>query len=401
MRRRVVVTGIGAVTPLGIGAERLHVAAVEGSSGIVDGVGRCLDFDGSKFLNRREVHRMDRFSQFAVVAADEAVGQAGWAALPPVPAERVSCIIGTAVGGLLTIEAQLDGLRTVGAEFVSPLTVPMLMANAAAAHVSMRFGLRGEAAALVAACSGGAQAIVAGVRAIRAGEIDAAVVGGAEAATTDFTRAIFTAAGALSPSGVSVPFDKARDGFILGEGAGVLVLEEAEVAFLRGAEVLGEIIGFGVTSDAYHLTAPDPRGEAAAAAIRAALDDGEVGARDVAYINAHGTGTRLNDATEVTALRSALGSALDTIPLSSTKSQIGHLLGAAGAVETIATLQALRYRTVPPTRGLTRPDDELGVLALTSEAHQLDPSSRTVGLCNSMGFGGHNVTIAIRAKEMT
>lgn len=396
MRRRVVVTGVGAVTPLGIGADTLHRAAVEGRTGIVEGIARCLDFDGVKFLNRREVHRMDRFSQFAVVAADEAIAQAGWTALPPVPAERVSCIIGTAVGGLLTIEAQLHGLHTVGAEFVSPLTVPMLMANAAAAHVSMRFGLRGEAAALVAACSGGAQAIVAGVRAIRAGEIDAAVVGGAEAATTDFTRAIFTAAGALSPTGTSVPFDQARDGFILGEGAGVLVLEAADVALTRGADVLGEIIGFGVTSDAYHLTAPDPEGSAAAAAVRSALADGGIGADDVSYINAHGTGTRLNDATEVIALRAALGAALARIPLSSTKSQIGHLLGAAGAVEAIATLEALRHRTVPPTLGLTHPDEELGVLALASVAHPLDPSPHAVGLSNSMGFGGHNVTIAIR-----
>lgn len=397
MRRRVVVTGIGAVTPLGIGAETLHVGAVEGRSGIADGVGRCLDFDGAKFLHRRDVHRMDRFSQFAVVAAEEAVARAGWASgRPPVPAERASCIIGTAVGGLLTIEAQLDALRTAGAEFVSPLTVPMLMANAAAAHVSMRFGLRGEAAALVAACSGGAQAVVAGVRAIRAGEVDAAVVGGAEAATTEFTRAIFTAAGALSPTGTSVPFDEARDGFVLGEGAGVLVLEEADAAARRGAEVLGEIIGFGVTSDAHHLTAPDPSGAAAAAAVRAALADGGVGVEDVAYINAHGTGTQLNDVTEVTALRAALGAALDTIPISSTKSQIGHLLGAAGAVETIATLQALRHRTVPPTRGLTRPDAALGVLALSPRARPLDPSSGAVGLCNSMGFGGHNVTIAVR-----
>ncbi|HEY3607369.1 MAG TPA: beta-ketoacyl-[acyl-carrier-protein] synthase family protein [Pseudonocardiaceae bacterium] len=400
MIRRVVVTGIGAVTPLGIGADTLHLAAVRGDSGIVDGVGRCRDFDAAKLLSRREAHRMDRFSQFAVVAADEAVEQAGWAGAPPVPAQRVPCVIGTAIGGLSTIESQLETLRIEGAEYVSPLTVPMLMGNAAAAQLSMRYGLRGEASALVAACSGGAQAIVAGVRAIRSGEADAALVGGAEAAITEFTMAIFTAAGALSPSGRSVPFDRKRDGFLLGEGAGVLVLEEAEVARARGARVLGEILGYGVTTDAYHVTAPEPSGVAAAAAVRAALADGGIDAGQVAYINAHGTGTALNDSAEVNALRAALGDALAGIPISSTKSYLGHLIGAAGAVEAIATLQALRHRIAPPTCGLTEPDEALGELTHVPAALPLARSGADrVGLTNSMGFGGHNVTIAIRAWE--
>lgn len=398
MTRRVVVTGIGAVTPLGIGADTLHAAAVRGDNGIVDGMGRCAEFDGQKMLGRREAHRMDRFCQLAVAAADEAVDQAGWSGSPPVPAERVPCVIGTAIGGLNTIEAQLATMQREGPEYVSPLTVPMLMGNAAAAQLSMRFGLRGEASALVAACSGGAQAVVAGVRAIRAGEADAALVGGAEAMLTEFTRAIFAASGALSPTGTSVPFDRRRDGFILGEGAGVLVLEEAEVARARGARVLGEILGYGVTTDGYHLTAPEPTGAMAAAAIRAALADGGVDAGELSYINAHGTGTTLNDSTEVTALRAALGDALAGIPISSTKSYIGHLLGAAGAVESIATLQALRHRMAPPTRGLTEPDEALGRLTHAPTALPLVPSGDgCVGLTNSMGFGGHNVAIAIRA----
>jgi 3-oxoacyl-[acyl-carrier-protein] synthase II len=398
MSRRVVVTGVGAVTPLGAGAGTLHAAAVRGESGIVDGVARCADFDGSKFLSRREVHRMDRFCQLAVAAADEAIEQAGWGTAPPVPGERVPCVIGTAIGGLLTIESQLATLHAEGPEFVSPLTVPMLMANAAAVNLSMRFGLHGEASALVAACSGGAQAIVAGLRAIRSGEADAAVVGGAEAAVTDFTRAIFTAAGALSPTGASVPFDRRRDGFILGEGAGVLVLEAAEVAQARGARVLGEIAGYGVTTDGYHLTAPEPSGAGAAAAVRAALADAGLAPAQVSYINAHGTGTELNDIAEVTALRAALGDALAGIPISSTKSCIGHLLGAAGAVEAIATLQALRHRVAPPTRGLSQPDQALGQLTHVTAAVPLTPADGgCVGLSNSMGFGGHNVTIAIRA----
>jgi 3-oxoacyl-[acyl-carrier-protein] synthase II len=398
MSRRVVVTGVGAITPLGAGADTLHAAAVRGESGIVDGVARCTDFDASKLLSRREAHRMDRFCQLAVAAADEAVEQAGWGGAPPVPAERVPCVIGTAIGGLITIESELDTLRREGAEFVSPLTVPMLMANAAAVSLSMRFGLRGEASALVAACSGGAQAIVAGMRSIRSGEAEAAIVGGAEAATTEFTRAIFASAGALSPTGSSVPFDRARDGFILGEGAGVLVLEEAGVAQARGAPVLGEIIGYGATTDGYHLTAPEPTGAAAAAAVRAALADAAIDATQVSYINAHGTGTALNDIAEVTALRAALGDALACIPISSTKSYVGHLLGAAGAVEAIATLQALRHRMAPPTCGLSEPDEALGRLTHVPAALPLTPSGGgCIGLTNSMGFGGHNVTIAIRA----
>ncbi|MDT7729674.1 MAG: 3-oxoacyl-[acyl-carrier-protein] synthase [Actinomycetota bacterium] len=399
MRRRVVVTGIGAVTPLGVGAEALHHGAVAGKNGVTGGIGRCADFDASALLSRREARRMDRFCQLAVVAADEAVRQAGWVDGPPAPAQRVHCIIGTAIGGLGTLEAQLNTFRTEGPGSVSPLTVPLLMANAAPAHVSMRFGLAGETAALSTACSSGAQAIIAGARVIRSGEADAAIVGGAEAATTDFTTAMFASSGALSPTGTSVPFDRTRDGFILGEGAGMLVLEEADIAQARGAHVLGEILGYGVTSDHHHVTAPEPSGAAAASAVRAALADSGITASDIAYINAHGTGTRLNDAAESTALRLALGEALAGIPISSTKSCTGHLLGAAGAVEAIATLQALRYRSAPPTHGLSEPDEALGPLTHVRTALALAPTDGgCIGLTNSMGFGGHNVTIVIRGR---
>lgn len=397
MTRRVVITGVGAVTPLGIGAGRLHRQAIEGDTGIRDGLGLCRAFDGAAALGRREAYRMDRFSQLALAAAQEALEQAGWGDAPPFPAERVPCYIGSAIGGLLTLEEEIEALRVDGPECVSPLTVPKLMANAAAAHISMRFGLRGEAAALVAACSGGAQAIVAGMRAIRLGEADAAVVGGTEAAVTAFTAAIFTAAGALSPSGHSVPFSAERDGFILGEGAGVLVLEEAEAAMARGATILGEILGYGVSSDAYHITAPDPTGAAASAAVRAALADSAISAADIDYINAHGTGTKLNDATEVHALRVALGAAMASIPMSSSKSYLGHLLGAAGAVEAIATLQALRSRQIPATHGLVQADPELGTLTLPTAPLALsDAKPHRIGMSNSMGFGGHNVTLILR-----
>lgn len=398
MSRRIVITGVGAVTPLGVGAQRLHDGAVAGLTGISNGQGLCRDFDGAESLGRRDIFRLDRFTQLALTAAREALESAGWGQEPPVSGERVACYIGSAIGGLMTLEEEIDVLHQDGAAQVSPLTVPKLMANAAAAQISMRYGLRGETAAIVSACSGGAQAIVAGMRAIRLGEADAAVVGGAEAATTDFTTAIFTTAGALSPTGTSIPFSADRDGFLLGEGAGVLVIEALETAEARGAKILGELLGYGVRSDAHHITAPQPEGIWAAAALRAALSDGGLDPQDVDYINAHGTGTILNDATEVVALRAAFGDALETIPLSSSKSYLGHLLGAAGAVEAIATLLALKNRMLPPVCGLAEVDPKLGQLMLLKRAHGLSGErEHHVGVSNSMGFGGHNVSLAIRA----
>jgi len=397
MSRRVVITGIGAVTSLGVGADALHEKAVAGQSGIRNGKSLCAEFDGAKELGRREAFRLDRFCQLALVAAREALETAGWEDTPPVDPYRVPCIIGSAIGGLITLEEEIEKMRIGGADDVSPLTVPKLMANAAAAHISMRHGLKGEAAAIVSACSGGAQAIVAGVRAIRSGEADAAVVGGTEAATSPFTAAIFTTAGALSPSGKTVPFSADRDGFILGEGAGVLVLEAAEVAEARGATILGEIAGYGVTSDAHHITAPEPTGAGAARAVSNALADAGADEQDVAYINAHGTGTNLNDATEMVAMQRALGDRFESIPTSSSKSYLGHLLGAAGAVEAIATLQALRHRELPPVYGLNEPDPEFGKTDLLCASRKLpDNGVKRLALSNSFGFGGHNVVLAIR-----
>ena len=413
MSTRVVITGIGAVTPLGVGAETLHERAVAGLSGLNDEnenglggkVGRCLDFDVKNPLSRREMRRMDRYTQLAVAAADEAIAQAGWGGGLPCDARRITCYIGTAIGGLDTLETQHLVMHTEGAEEVSPLTVPMMMANAAPAHISMRHGLHGETTAIVTACSSGAQAIIAGVRSILLGEADAAVVGGAEAGTTRFTRAIFNAAGAISPDGNSTPFDEERNGFNLGEGAGILVLESAENARARGAEVLGEIAGYGLSSDAHHITAPNPDGMYAAYALNRALETAGATPEQVSYVNAHGTGTELNDTTEVNVLRQALGDALENIPVSSTKSAIGHLFGAAGAVETIATLQTLRHGQAPPTLGLKNLDKRLGRVRISGEPQDLAPGTfsaedgtpKRLGLSNSLGFGGHNVTLAIRA----
>jgi 3-oxoacyl-[acyl-carrier-protein] synthase II len=399
VRRRVVITGMGAITALGAGVDVLHERAVDGVSGIVDGTARCDGFDAGAALGRREARRTDRFTQLALVAADEAVRMAGWDRALPAEPERIGCAVSSAIGGLSTIETQLDLLRAHGADAVSPLAVPMLMANAAAARVAAHYGLRGEALSIATACASGAQAIVAGARAIRAGDADAFVVGGAEAVVSPFTASIFLAAGALSPTGRSVPFDRERDGFILGEGAGVLILEAAEVAEARGATVLGDVLGYGLTCDAHHLTAPEPSGATAARAVSLALADAGSAPADVDYVNAHGTGTPLNDPTEVSALRQALGDRLATIPISSSKSYLGHLIGAAGAVEAIATVQALRYGTAPPTVGLDRPDETLGPLTHVFKAAPLEErAGGRIGISNSFAFGGHNVTLVLRGR---
>lgn len=397
--RGVVVTGVGAVTALGAGAAPLHERAVAGESALAGGEGRCTGFDPTVVLSRREARRTDRFSQFALVAAAEALGQAGWDGRPPYAPERVACVVGSGVGGLETFEGQQTVLDKEGPEAVSPLMVPMMMANAAAAQIALRHGLGGESHCVISACSAGTQAIGAGLRMIRSGEADAVVAGGAEAATSAIVRAAFLNAGALSPSGASVPFDRDRDGFLLGEGAGILVLESADGARARGAAVLAELAGYGASSDAYHLTAPDPDGVSAARAVSRALADARLAADDLDYINAHGTGTVLNDQAEIVALRRSLGPALEHIPLSSTKSSIGHLLGAAGAVEAVATVLALRHRQAPPTVGLTTPDPALGPLTHLTAARPLARGGRggPAALSTSFGFGGHNAALVLRA----
>ncbi|GGR38356.1 beta-ketoacyl-[acyl-carrier-protein] synthase family protein [Streptomyces netropsis] len=399
MSGRAAVTGFGAVTPLGVGADVLHRRAVEGASGLVAGRGLCADFTPEEFLGRKEVRRADRFTHLAVAAADEALGRAGWSTRgsPPYPPERVACVIGTGVGGVRSHEAQLARLAQHGDAFVSALLAPMMMPNAAAAHLAMRYGLRGESYCVASACAAGAQAIGSGLRILAAGEADAVVVGGAEAAVSPVLHAGFRNAGALSPTGRSVPFARDRDGFLPGEGAGILVLERPEAAAARGATVLGEILGYGATSDAHHLTAPEPSARAAARAVTTALEAAGRAPHQIAYVNAHGTGTVLNDRAEATALRLALGEHLAAVPISSSKSYLGHLLGAAGAVEAIATLQALRHATAPPTVGLRDPDERLGKLDHVHTARSLPADGRPTALSTSFGFGGHNAVLVLAA----
>ncbi len=393
------ITGLGAITPLGLGAASLHERWAAGDCGIVDGAGACTDFEPTDHLSVKQARRLDRFSQLALVASAEAIADAGWESELPYDPLRVGCVIATGIGGIQTVETQHDVLRDKGARSVSPLGIPQYMPNAGAAAVAMEHGLQGQMYGVVSACSGGAHAIGSALRMIQYGDADAAVAGGAEATLTEFSFACFNSMQALSPTGISRPFDARRDGFVMGEGAGVLVLEEESAARERGATILGEIAGYGSTSDAYHLTAPEPTGGPASRAIEFALADAGATAADVSYINAHGTSTQLNDAAETAALKRALGEEqAKQIPISSTKSAIGHLLGAAGAVEAVETTQVLATRVIPPTLGYEVPDPELDLDYVPGEARPLIVSNGAppLAISNSFAFGGHNVSLVLR-----
>ena len=397
-RRRVVVTGLGAVTPLGLGAATLHDRWAAGDVGIVEGAGACREFDAKEHLSVKEARRLDRFAQLAVVAAGEALAQTGWEDEGPYDPLRVGCIIATGIGGQSTIETQLDVMRERGAKMVSPLGIPQYMPNAAAAAVTMKFKLRGQSYGVVSACASGAHAIGSALRMIQYGDADAVVCGGAEATLTDFGFACFNSMQALSQTGISRPFDARRDGFVMGEGAGMLVLEEEEAARERGATILGEVAGYGSTTDAHHLTAPEPTGGPASRAIELALRDAGADASQIDYINAHGTSTQLNDAAETAALKLALGAEAKRIPVSSTKSSIGHTLGAAGAVEAVATFRTLITGVIAPTLGYEVPDPDLDLDYVPGEARPLVTGNGhpPLALSNSFAFGGHNVALALR-----
>jgi 3-oxoacyl-[acyl-carrier-protein] synthase II len=397
MSRRVVITGMGAVTPLGVGVRALHDRWAAGECGIEDGQGRCDEFDPTALLSRKEARRADRFTQLALAASEEAIEQAGWAGDVPYERERVASVIGTGIGGLDSLERQHDVLRDRGRESVSPLAVPLMMSNAGAAAVAMRHDLRGEAYSVVSACAAGAQAIGSAVRMIEAGEAVAAVAGGAEAALTPLATAAFAAMDATSNSGICRPFDARRDGFVRGEGAGALVLEERMAAEERGAKVLAEVCGYGASADAHHLTAPEPEGRGAATAIERSLKDAGIEPEDVHYVNAHGTSTPLNDRSETAALKTALGDHAQRVPVSSTKSAIGHLLGAAGAVEAIATVMALRCEVAPPTLGHEEPEEGLDLDYVPGEARPLalNGEPRAHAISDAFGFGGHNAVLCL------
>jgi len=397
---RVLITGMGAVSPLGVGARELYEGWCAGRSGIEDGLGTCRDFDPTEFMTTKEARRSDRFAQLAIGASAQALADAGWDQdEPPADAADIGCVIGSGIGGMATFETQCQTLSERGPERVSPLAIPLIMGNAAAGLVAMRHGLRGPVFGVMSACASGTHAIGEAARMIRAGEAQAVVTGGAEATLTPLAKAAFGAMEATSATGISRPFDARRDGFVMGEGAGVLVLESEELASARGARVLGEVLGYAATADAHHLTAPEPTGGPAATAIARALRNAGLEPEDVNYVNAHGTSTPLNDASETAAIKLALGEHAYRVPVSSTKSAIGHLLGAAGAVEAIATVLALNDRVAPPTLNYEEQDEGLDLdyvpgasrpLAVNGNGH-----GRAIAVSNSFGFGGHNAVLVI------
>ncbi len=397
--RRVVITGMGAVTPLGVGARTLHERWTAGVSGIEEGEAPCSDFVPTEHMSKKEARRADRFSQLAIAAGDEAIASAGWDDELPYDPERIGCVIGTGIGGITTLENNFGSLRDGGPEAVSPLAVPLMMSNAGAAVLSLRYKLQGPGFGIVSACAAGAHAIGTALRLIQHGDADAVVTGGAEAPLTPLARAAFSQMTALSPSGISRPFDARRDGFVMGEGAGVLILEEEEAAVARGARILGVVAGYGTTGDAHHLTAPDVAGIGGARAITLALKEANRSAPEVDYVNAHGTSTPLNDRAETVALKLALGEHATNVPISSTKSAIGHTLGAAGAVEAVATVLALRDRIAPPTIGWEEAEEGLDLDYVPGQARPLDidDAGPAVAISNSFGFGGHNVTLCLEA----
>ena len=396
MNREIVVTGVGAVTPLGVGARTLYDRWRAGESGIQDGVGAATEFEPTDYLTVKEARRSDRFAQFAMVASDEALAEAGWKDELPYDANRVATLIGTGIGGIGTLEANHKLMLEKGPKAVSPLSIPLLMGNAASAAVSMRHGLRGHSFATLSACAAGAPALGTAARMIQTGDADAVVTGGSEAAITPLAISAFAALDALSDLGISRPFDSQRDGFVMGEGAAVLVLEDGERARARGATILGRLAGYGASSDSSHLTAPEKDGGGAIAAMEDALRDAGLGPQDIVYVNAHGTSTPLNDRAETIAIKHVLG---DGVPVSSLKSAIGPLLGAAGAVEAVATILAMRDRVAPPTLNYEHPEEGLDLDYVPNEARALDINGKpAVALSNAFGFGGHNAVLCLEVE---
>ena len=386
----VAVTGRGVVTSLGEGADAFFDALAAGASGIVDGLSTASAFDPERYMDPRVARRTDRYAQFGVAAADQAATEAALADCDP---DRVAVIIGTGVGGLITLQEQCTSFLARGERGVSPNFVPMMMPNAAAGAVAIRLGIHGPGFSVASACATGAHAIGEGMRMIERGTVDVVVAGGTEAALTSLCIAAFRRMGALSSDGVSRPFDARRDGFVMGEGAGVLILEREEHAQARGATVFGRIVGYGASNDAFDMVQPDELGAGALIAMRAALADAGASPGEVGFISAHGTGTPINDRVETVAVRTLFGS--DAPPISSTKSAIGHLLGAAGSTEALVCIEALRRKLLPPTINYSERDPECDLDYLVDGAREAPDVS--LALSNSFGFGGQNACLAIAA----
>ena len=407
--QRVVVTGLGAVTPIGNTVSEYWEGLTSAKNGVeaitlFDAeqhacrfAAEVKNFDPSGFIEPKDAKRWDRFCKFGVVAAKQALADSGLT-ITPDNAHRIGVSIGSGVGGLLTMETQAHVLKDKGPGRVSPFTVPMMIPNMATGLAAIALGAKGPSSAVATACAAGSNAIGDAFQLLQLGKADAMICGGAESAITPLGVAGFASAKALSfrndnPSTASRPFDKTRDGFVIGEGSGMLVLETLAHAEARGAMVLAEIVGYGTTCDAHHITSPTPGGVGGAAAMRLALEDGGIAAESVDYVNAHGTSTQANDSNETAAIKSALGSRANDIPVSSTKSMTGHLLGGSGGIEAVACVLALRNGVVPPTINYNNPDPECDLDVVPNTAREL--TLETV-LSNSFGFGGHNVCLAFR-----
>ncbi|MEN9213920.1 MAG: beta-ketoacyl-ACP synthase II [Gloeomargarita sp. DG02_4_bins_56] len=408
-RERVVVTGLGAITPLGNTVADYWAGLLAGRSGIgavtlFDAsqhdcriAGEVKDFDPCAYLERRDTKRMDRFAQFGVCASLQALEDAGLT-ITAANATQVGVMLGTGVGGLRIMEEQQQVLLTKGPGRCSPFTVPMMICNMAAGLTAIHTGAKGPNSCPVTACAAGANAIGDALRLLQQGYVQVMICGGTEGAVTPLSMAAFAACKAMSlrndaPTLASRPFDQGRDGFVLGEGAGVLILESLSHAQARGARIYAEMVGYGSTCDAYHITAPSPDGEGAVRAMELALKDGNLTPDEVSYINAHGTSTPANDVTETKAIKQALGDHAYRIAVSSTKSMTGHLLGGSGGIEAVATVLAIYHDHVPPTINLDNPDPECDLDYVPHQARRLPVE---VALSNSFGFGGHNVTLAFR-----
>ena len=409
-KRRVVITGLGCVTALAESADELFAALCEGKSGIstiesfdtgaypVKFGGEIRNFEVTKYVDQRQSKRMDRFTQFAMAAAKQAVDDSGLD-FSKEDIFRAGVIVGTGIGGIKEIEEQHKRLLKKGPNKVSPFCVPRLMANAASGTIAICYGVRGPNFCVVSACASGNHAIGEAFSNILAGRSDIMITGGAEAALTPIGLASFCAARSLStrndnPQAASRPFERDRDGFVLSEGAGIMVLEEESHAKKRGANIYAEILGYSATDDGYHITAPLPDGKGAATAMKLALIDAGVETDKISYINAHGTATELNDIAESSAIRFIFGKRAYKIPVSSTKSSLGHLLGASGAVELIICVKAINESAIPPTTNLENPDERCG-LEMDFVPLKARQAKVNIAMSNSFGFGGHNSCLVV------
>lgn len=411
MTKRVVVTGIGAVTPLG-NKEQLWKSVLQGISGAgpithfdasefpVQIACEVKDFDPTDYMEKKEARRMDRFCHFAVAAARESLNDAELE-INELNRDRIGVLVGSGIGGINTLEQQAQVLMEKGVERVSPFFVPMLIPDMASGLIAIMTGARGPNSCTVTACATGTHAVGDAFRIVARGDADVMLAGGTEAAICPLGISGFIAARALStrnhePQKASRPFDRERDGFVMGEGACVLVLESLDHALARGARIYGELVGYGATSDAYHITQPAPQGEGAQRAMRAALQDAGIDPQDIQYINAHGTSTQYNDKYESQAIRSVFGAHADSLAVSSTKALTGHLLGAAGAVEAALCLLALQHQVVPGTYNYEFPDPECDLDYVPNQAR---PMELNYVMSNSFGFGGHNGVLIMKRWE--